>query len=147
MRNTLFVVSQELAPYVDASNARAVAVKERRTFLSHLADDGNGLDERWLADTGRKTLAALAARGPATGGELFAAVADLRTKITVFPGKKYEGVQGVASRVIRILAAGGRIRCPAGGPGAGTGPGTLGRTASGTRPQRDGLGRSQIPPP
>ncbi|MFG2625220.1 winged helix DNA-binding domain-containing protein [Streptomyces sp. NPDC048473] len=110
MRNTLFAVSQELAPYVDASNARAVAAKERRTFLKHLADDGNGLDERWLADTEQKTLAALAARGPVTGSELSAAVAALRTKITVFPGKKYEGVQGVASRVIRILAAEGRIR-------------------------------------
>ncbi|MFE5093726.1 winged helix DNA-binding domain-containing protein [Streptomyces sp. NPDC056638] len=110
MRNTLFVVSQELAPHVGTSNARAVAAKERRTFLKHLADDGNGLDERWLADTERKTLAALAARGPVTGSELSAAVADLRTKITVFPGKKYEGVQGVASRVIRILAAEGRIR-------------------------------------
>lgn len=110
MRNTLFVISQELAPYVDASNARAVAAKERRAFLKHLADDGNGLDERWLADTEEKTLAALAASGPVTGSELSAAVAALRTKITVFPGKKYEGVQGVASRVIRILAAEGRIR-------------------------------------
>ncbi|WP_327368625.1 winged helix DNA-binding domain-containing protein [Streptomyces sp. NBC_01217] len=110
MRNTLFVVSQELAPYVDASNARAVAAKERRTFLKHLANDGSGLDEHWLADTEQQTLAALTAHGPVTGSELSAAVAALRAKITVFPGKKYEGVQGVASRVIRILAAEGRIR-------------------------------------
>ncbi|MEE1773312.1 winged helix DNA-binding domain-containing protein [Streptomyces sp. JV185] len=110
MRNTLFVVSRELAPCVDASNARAVAAKERRTFLKHLTDDGNGLDERWLADVEQQTLAALADRGTATGTELSAAVAALRTKITVFPGKKAEGVQGVASRVIRILAAEGLIR-------------------------------------
>lgn len=110
MRNTLFVVSRELAPCIDASNARAVAAKERRTFLKHLADDGNGLDERWLADAEQQTLAALSDRGTATGTELSAAVAALRTKITVFPGKKAEGVQGVASRVIRILAAEGRIR-------------------------------------
>ncbi|MFJ1815891.1 winged helix DNA-binding domain-containing protein [Streptomyces sp. NPDC088139] len=110
MRNTLFVVSRELAPCVDASNARAVAAKERRTFLKHLADDGNGLDERWLADTEQQTLAALADRSTATGAELSAAVAALRTKITVFPGKRAETVQGVATRVIRILAAEGRIR-------------------------------------
>ncbi|MFH8514012.1 winged helix DNA-binding domain-containing protein [Streptomyces gelaticus] len=110
MRNTLFVVSRELAPCVDASNARTVAAKERRTFLKHLADDGNGLDERWLADVEQQTLAALADRGTATGTELSAAVAALRTKITVFPGKKAEGVQGVTSRVIRILATEGRIR-------------------------------------
>ncbi|MEV8451109.1 winged helix DNA-binding domain-containing protein [Streptomyces sp. NPDC052095] len=110
MRNTLFVVDRELAPCVDATNARAVAAKERRTLLKHLADDGNGLDERWLAEAERQTLAVLADRGTATGSELSAAVTVLRTKITVFPGKRAETVQGVASRVIRILAAEGRIR-------------------------------------
>ncbi|MGP3631943.1 winged helix DNA-binding domain-containing protein [Streptomyces sp. 24-1644] len=110
MRNTLFTVSRELAPYVDASNARAVAAKERRTLLKYLAEDGNGLDEQWLTLTERETLAALAARGRATGSELSAAVPALRTKITVFPGKKYEAVQGVASRVLRILAAERHIR-------------------------------------
>ncbi|MFB6873128.1 winged helix DNA-binding domain-containing protein [Streptomyces sp. NPDC056323] len=110
MRNTLFVVSRDLAPCVDASNARTVAAKERRTFLKHLADDGNGLDECWLANAERQTLAALADCGTATGTELSAAVAALRTKITLFPGKRAETVQGVASRVIRILAAENRIR-------------------------------------
>lgn len=110
MRNTLFVVSDEMAPRVEASNARAVAAKERRTLLKHLAEDGNGLDEQWLAGTEESTLAALAARGSATGSELSAAVPALRTKITVFPGKKQETVQGVTSRIIRVLAAEGRIR-------------------------------------
>ncbi|MEW2178525.1 winged helix DNA-binding domain-containing protein [Streptomyces sp. NPDC005406] len=110
MRNTLFVVSDEMAPRVEASNARAVAAKERRNLLKHLAEDGNGLDEQWLADAEQSVLAALAAGGSATGSELSAAVPALRTKITVFPGKKQEAVQGVASRVIRVLAAEGRIR-------------------------------------
>nr|WSW68066.1 winged helix DNA-binding domain-containing protein [Streptomyces sp. NBC_00995] len=110
MRNTLFVVSEEMAPLVEASNARAVAAKERRTLLKHLAEDGNGLDERWLTATEEAVLTALTARGPATGSELSAVVPALRTKITVFPGKKQETVQGVASRVIRVLAAEGRIR-------------------------------------
>jgi hypothetical protein len=110
MRNTLFTVSSGLAPYVDASNARAVAAKERRTFLKHLQDDGNGLDERWLIETEKATLAALTARGSATGSELSAAVPALRTKITIFPGKKQETVQGVATRVLRVLAAEGLIR-------------------------------------
>ncbi|MBM7437947.1 winged helix DNA-binding domain-containing protein [Streptomyces sp. HB132] len=110
MRNTLFTVSADVAPAVDASSARPVAAKERQKLLRHLREDGNGLDERWLADTERQTLAALAARGRATGSELSAAVPALRTKITVFPGTKQETVQGVASRVIRVLAADGRIR-------------------------------------
>ncbi|MFJ9061452.1 winged helix DNA-binding domain-containing protein [Streptomyces sp. NPDC102409] len=110
MRNTLFTVSAAVAPSVDASNARTVATKERSKLLKHLREDGNGLDERWLADAERQTLATLTARGRATGSELSAAVPALRTKITVFPGTRQEAVQGVASRVIRVLAADGRIR-------------------------------------
>lgn len=110
MRNTLFTVSTDLAPLVDAANARAVAAKERHRLLKHLREDGNGLDGRWLARTEAETLTALAARGRATGSELSAAVPALRTKITVFPGTRQETVQGVASRVIRLLAADGRIR-------------------------------------
>lgn len=110
MRNTLFTVSAEVAPAVDASNARSVAADERRRLLKHLREDGQGLDERWLAATERDTVAALASLGQATGSELSAAVPALRTKITVFPGTRQETVQGVASRVIRVLAADGRIR-------------------------------------
>ncbi|WP_405999752.1 winged helix DNA-binding domain-containing protein [Streptomyces sp. NBC_00829] len=110
MRRTLFAVSAELAPCVDASTARAIAVKERRTLVSHLVEDGNGLDEKWLADAEDSVLAALATRGAATGSQLSADVPALKTKITVFPGKKYETVQGVATRVLRVLAADCRIR-------------------------------------
>ncbi|MEU0146582.1 winged helix DNA-binding domain-containing protein [Streptomyces sp. NPDC006288] len=110
MRNTLFAVSTDVAPAVDASTARTVAAKERHKLLKHLREDGNGLDERWLAETERETLTALTAHGQATGSQLSAAVPGLRTKITVFPGTRQETVQGVASRVIRVLAADGRIR-------------------------------------
>lgn len=109
MRNTLFTMSRAVAPAVDTSNARRVAAKERQRLLKQLREDGNGLDERWLADVEQQTIAALAPRGRATGSELSAAVPALRTKITVFPGTKQETVQGVASRVIRVLAADGRI--------------------------------------
>ncbi|MDQ0795196.1 winged helix DNA-binding domain-containing protein [Streptomyces sp. B1I3] len=110
MRNTLFAVSKEIAPFVDAANARAVAAKERRNLLKHLREDGNGLDERWLTEVEQAALAALTARGHATGSELAAAVPAMRTKITVFPGSRQETVQGVASRIIRLLAADGHIR-------------------------------------
>ncbi|MFJ4842967.1 winged helix DNA-binding domain-containing protein [Streptomyces sp. NPDC088746] len=110
MRNTLFTVSTTAAPAIDASSARAVAARERRRLLKQLREDGQGLDERWLADTELQTLAALTTRGHATGSELSAAVPALRTKITLFPGTRQEAVQGVATRVIRVLAADGRIR-------------------------------------
>ncbi|MCY0918366.1 winged helix DNA-binding domain-containing protein [Streptomyces sp. H27-G5] len=110
MRNTLFAVSAELAPYVDASTARGIAAKERRTFLKHLDEDGQGLDADWLARVEMAALDALDRLGPSTGSQLSAAVPALRQKITVGRGKKYETETGVATRVIRLLAADGRIR-------------------------------------
>ncbi|MFD7556849.1 winged helix DNA-binding domain-containing protein [Streptomyces sp. NPDC059835] len=110
MRNTLFAVSTELAPYVDSSTARAIAVKERRTLLKHLDEDGQGLDADWLARAEASALDALDARGPSTGSQLSAAVPALRQKITIGRGKKYAAETGVATRVIRLLAADGRIR-------------------------------------
>ncbi|MEU2449147.1 winged helix DNA-binding domain-containing protein [Streptomyces sp. NPDC012765] len=110
MRNTLFAVSAELAPHVDSSTARSIAVKERRTLLKHLDEDGQGLDAAWLARAEAAALAALDAHGPSTGRQLSAAVPALRQKITIGRGKKYETEQGITTRVIRLLAADGRIR-------------------------------------
>lgn len=110
MRNTLFAVSTELAPYVDSSTARAIAIKERRSLLKHLEEDGQGLDAAWLTEAEQAALDALDTLGPSTGGQLSAAVPALRRKITVGRGKKYEAQTGVATRVIRLLAADGRIR-------------------------------------
>ncbi|MGW1762499.1 winged helix DNA-binding domain-containing protein [Streptomyces sp. NPDC002073] len=110
MRNTLFAVSTRLAPYVDSSTARAIAAKERRTLLKHLDEDGQGLDAHWLAQAEEATLTALDTHGPATGSQLSAAVPLLQKKITIGRGKKYETTTGVATRVIRLLAADGRIR-------------------------------------
>ena len=110
MRHTLFAVSAELAPYVDASTARAIAVKERRTLLSHLDEDG----ERAGRDVARRGRGSGARRPRHTRPRHRQPALRRRsgpaTKITVFPGKKYETVQGVATRVIRLLAADGRIR-------------------------------------
>ncbi|MER7758414.1 winged helix DNA-binding domain-containing protein [Streptomyces sp. NPDC097619] len=110
MRNTLFAVSVDRAPLVDSSTARAIAAKERRTLLKHLAEDGQGLDADWLAGAEGSVLDALASLGPTSGNRLSAAVPVLRQKITVSPGGKWETVQGVATRVLRVLAAEGRIR-------------------------------------
>ncbi|MFD3869084.1 winged helix DNA-binding domain-containing protein [Streptomyces sp. NPDC058623] len=110
MRNTLFAVSAELAPHVDASTARGIAAKERRTLLKHLAEDGRGLDADWLARAEAAALDALDAHGPLTGSGLSAVVPDLQQKITVGRGKKYETETGVTTRVIRLLAADGSIR-------------------------------------
>ncbi|NGN68768.1 winged helix DNA-binding domain-containing protein, partial [Streptomyces sp. A7024] len=109
MRRTIFAVSTELAPYVDAAAARAIAVKERKTLLKHLRD-WNDLDEAWLAEAEKAAYAVLEEKGEATGAEISAAAPILRTKITVFPGSKQETEQGVATRVLRVLAVDGHIR-------------------------------------
>ncbi|WP_419996505.1 winged helix DNA-binding domain-containing protein [Streptomyces boninensis] len=109
MRRTIFAVSAELAPYVDAAAARAIAAKERKTLLKHLSE-WNGLDEAWLAEAEKAAYAVLEEKGEATGVEISAAAPILRTKITVFPGSRQEAEQGVATRVLRMLAVDGHIR-------------------------------------
>ncbi|MFE3786473.1 DNA glycosylase AlkZ-like family protein [Streptomyces goshikiensis] len=82
-------------------------------FLSaraRLAEDGQGLDAAWLAPAEADALAALDAQGASTGSQISAAVPALRQKITISRGKKYETETSVATRVIRLLAADGRIR-------------------------------------
>jgi hypothetical protein len=109
MRRTMFVVGRELAAVVDSAAARAIAAKERKGLLAHLAD-GGGWDAAWLARTEAEVLAALGDGGPMTGARLGAVVPALRERVTVAVGKPYETTQNVASRVLRVLAAENRIR-------------------------------------
>lgn len=109
MRRTMFAVTADLAPVVDAAAARAIAAKERAGLLKYLAE-GVGWDARRLDEVERATLAALAARGEATVVELGRDVPDLLEQVVVAAGKKYETRQNVASRIVRVLAADGRMR-------------------------------------
>ncbi|GAA3367533.1 winged helix DNA-binding domain-containing protein [Streptomyces sannanensis] len=109
MRRTMFVVPIGVAPVIEASVARAVAIRERTNLLKHLRHSG-GFDEAWLKDAEEATLAALARRGEATAAELADDVPVLRERITLSPGKPYETTQRVSSRVVGVLGAQGRIR-------------------------------------
>ncbi|KQX09725.1 hypothetical protein ASC82_28065 [Streptomyces sp. Root431] len=108
MRHTVFVVPTSLAPAVQSSTTRPAAVSERAALLRHLAE-GSSFDAAWLAETERLVLAELAVRGEATGTELGAAVPRLRETYVYGPGTRQEGVQSVASRVLRVLGMEGRI--------------------------------------
>ena len=110
MRRTMFVVPVELAPVVQASCTRALLPGERKRFVALLesggvADDG----ERWLRAAEQATLAALVERGEATAAQLSEDVPALRAKIAVAHDKPYAAIQGVSSRVLFLLAAGGHI--------------------------------------
>ncbi|MER7947230.1 winged helix DNA-binding domain-containing protein [Streptomyces sp. NPDC096079] len=108
MRHTVFVFPSSLAAAVQASTTEPAAVRERTVLLRHLAA-GSDFDGAWLAETERLVLAELGARGEATGTELGAAVPRLRSEYVYGPGTRQEGVQSVASRVLRVLGMEGRI--------------------------------------
>ncbi|MET9536328.1 winged helix DNA-binding domain-containing protein [Streptomyces sp. NPDC006553] len=108
MRHTVFVLPAALAPAVQASTTDPAAVRERAALIQHLAA-GSDFDAAWLAETERLVLAELAVRGEATGAELGRAVPALRSTYLYGKGTRQEGVQSVASRVLRVLGMEGRI--------------------------------------
>ncbi|MCX4745578.1 winged helix DNA-binding domain-containing protein [Kitasatospora sp. NBC_01287] len=110
MRRTIFAVTEEFAPYVSSSSARAIAVKERATLVKHLREGAQGWDEDRLTRTEQAVLAALATRAEATTAELSAEVTALRETILMSPGKPYEARQSVGSRLLRVLASDGHVR-------------------------------------
>ncbi|GGP78995.1 winged helix DNA-binding domain-containing protein [Saccharothrix coeruleofusca] len=110
MRRTVFVTTVRTASVVHAACGRAVAARERRKLLSMLAETGVGDDvEGWLADVEETALRALARRGEATAAELATDDERLRQQVVLAKGKHYEGKQNVASRVLLLLAAEGRV--------------------------------------
>lgn len=110
MRRTMFVVPTALAPAVQAAATDAVAAAERRKLVKRLGDAGAAEDpDAWLAGVEEATLAALAARGEAAAVELSADVPALRTKVLMAAGRPYEAWQTVATWVLGLMAAEGRV--------------------------------------
>jgi hypothetical protein len=110
MRRTMFVVPAELVPVVQASSTRALVPGERKRFAALLEGAGIATDgARWMRETEDAVERALRARGEATAAELGQDVPELREKIHVAPDKPYGAAQGVATKVLFLLAADGRI--------------------------------------
>lgn len=110
MRRTMFVLPVELLPVVQSACTRAIAVVERRKTVQFLQEGGWDADAAtWLADVEDATFAALRTRGTALSTELSADEPRLAERIVVARGKAYEGSQSVASRVLPLLAADGRV--------------------------------------
>jgi hypothetical protein len=96
-----------------------VAERERRKVLGWLArgvlegPDGTPAPvadpEVWLADAERAALAMVAERGEVTAAELTAADPKLATQLVLAWGQANEGRQSMASRVLFLLAAQGRV--------------------------------------
>jgi len=110
MRRTMFVVPADTAPVVQAGCTRAIAFGLRRTTLQLYATAGFADDlDAWLHELEDATALALGRRGEATAQELAADVPDLKKQVLLAAGKNYEGLQGVAPRILMQLAAEGRI--------------------------------------
>ncbi|MFI7390258.1 winged helix DNA-binding domain-containing protein [Streptomyces tendae] len=113
MRRTVFVTTLDTAPVMQAACSQAVAARERRKLLGFLAESGVADDPEgvrtWLAETEDIAVRALAARGEATAAELAGDDPRLSTTVTLSAGKSYEGTQKVASRLLLLLAAEGRV--------------------------------------
>ncbi len=111
MRRTMFVVPPDLAAVVDAGCARALAPPERRRLAGWVADQGlaPGDPHRWLDELADAVLASLAARGEATAAELTEDVPGLAKRISFGGDRKWAGTVGMATRMVFLLAAEGKI--------------------------------------
>jgi hypothetical protein len=110
MRRTMWVFPVELAGIAQAAATDSVAARERKR-LEQMVTAGGITDDvpTWLAEAERATLAALTARGEATGAELSKDVPQLREQFVFGVGTKWEGTQSVATRLLLLLAAEAKI--------------------------------------
>ncbi|RSM39309.1 winged helix DNA-binding domain-containing protein [Amycolatopsis balhimycina DSM 5908] len=113
MRRTVFVTSLDTAALVQAGCAADIVVKQRKLLEQHLGQQGHpeNVPEpgKWLADVEASAEAALRARGSATAQQLSEDEPRLRQQLLMAAGKPYEAIGNVTSRVLFLLAAGGRI--------------------------------------
>jgi hypothetical protein len=110
MRRTVFVTTPDLAAVVQAACSDAIAASERRKLLGWLADAGVSADvESWLAGAEQAALTALAGRGEATATQLAATDPRLSVQLRLAPGTSSAGRFNVASRVLLVLAAQGKV--------------------------------------
>lgn len=110
MRRTLFVVSRDVAPVVQASSALGVAATQRRRLLAQLKQAGVADNvEKWLDDVSASTLTALEKRGSAFANDLVKDEPRLNTMLDLLPDKDYAVPQKVTSRILTILALQGKI--------------------------------------
>ncbi|EOD68599.1 winged helix DNA-binding domain-containing protein [Amycolatopsis vancoresmycina] len=113
MRRTVFVTDLETAALVQAGCSADILVKQRKLLEQHLGQQGypENVPEpaAWLKDVEASAEAALRARGSATAQQLSEDEPRLRQQLLMAAGKPYEAIGNVTSRVLFLLAAGGRI--------------------------------------
>ncbi|MGW3962276.1 winged helix DNA-binding domain-containing protein [Amycolatopsis sp. NPDC005003] len=113
MRRTVFVTDLETAALVQAGCSADIEIKQRKLLKQHLGQQGHPENvpepAAWLKDVEASVEAALRARGSATAQQLSEDEPRLRQQLLMAAGKPYEAIGNVTSRVLFLLAAGGRI--------------------------------------
>jgi hypothetical protein len=113
MRRTVFVTDPDTAALVQAGCSADIEVKQRKLLEQHLGEQGHPANVpepgKWLAEVEASVEAALRARGSATAQQLSEDEPRLRQQLLMAAGKPYEAIGNVTSRVLFLLAAGGRI--------------------------------------
>ncbi|HEY1618448.1 MAG TPA: crosslink repair DNA glycosylase YcaQ family protein, partial [Streptosporangiaceae bacterium] len=110
MRRTVFVVPAALVPVIQAAAADDIARRLGTRLARELQDGGVAPDgAAWLAETCDAAVAALERLGPSTGAQLSRAETRLQERLHMAPGKSYGGAVAVASRVLTLVSAQGRI--------------------------------------
>lgn len=114
MRRTLFVVLREVVPVIQAACTDSIAAGMRKRIVKTFVEEGGIAPDgsKWLRQAEKATLNVLAEMGEAAGAELSKKVPALRAQFTYAEGKAYGGPQNIASQVLSLLGAEGRIvRC------------------------------------
>ncbi|WP_020658149.1 winged helix DNA-binding domain-containing protein [Amycolatopsis benzoatilytica] len=113
MRRTVFVADVATAAQVQAGCSLDVAVRQRRLLEKQLGTQGHPANvadpSPWLDDVLASVEKALRARGSATAQQLAEDEPRLRQQLRMAPGKPYESIGNVTSRVLFQLAAEGHI--------------------------------------
>ena len=110
MRRTMFVVPTAFAPVIHQACTNKIAEANGRRLaklieVNGVADSGAG----WLTAVADKVLGHLELHGPASAEELSAAVPELKSKVTMAPGKSYGGEVALTNRVLTQMAMAGRL--------------------------------------
>lgn len=104
MRKTLFVVTLEVAPVMNAACARKAAVAERKRLIKLIEEQGIAADgDAWIAAVSADVASALRGRS-ATATELREEIPEMRCTVTIGPG-----TYGISTRILFLMGIEGVV--------------------------------------
>ena len=109
MRRTVFVAAAADVPVLLAGAADDVAREERRKLVALLGAGGVDDPDAWLEQVEEVAVDVIGRLGVATPADLAAADERLATTIVLSPGTRNETTVRIASRVLTVLGAQGRV--------------------------------------